>query len=141
AAAPDGRLGGNRPSCKLLGFCLCRLIPVPACRVPCRAARFHPHMYVSARGLSGSPRRRPYPVSGASSLVDRARRAWYQVLNFLGATAGICGMSSDTGQAPTVFIVDDDRSILRAMQFLLESVGLASEVFASGEEFLAGFDP
>lgn len=49
-------------------------------------------------------------------------------------------MSSETERPPTVFIVDDDRNILRAMQFLLRSVGLRSEVFASGDEFLEGFD-
>lgn len=50
-------------------------------------------------------------------------------------------MSSGIDRSPTVFIVDDDRNILRAMQFLLESVGLASEVFASGDAFLRRFDP
>jgi FixJ family two-component response regulator len=50
-------------------------------------------------------------------------------------------MSSETERPePTVFIVDDDRNILRAMQFLLKSVGLRSEVFASGDEFLEAFD-
>lgn len=50
-------------------------------------------------------------------------------------------MSSGAERAPTVFIVDDDRNILQAMQFLLRSVQLPCEVFASGEAFLERFDP
>lgn len=46
-----------------------------------------------------------------------------------------------TETEPTVFIVDDDHEILRAMQFLLKSVGLKPEAFASGDEFLDRFDP
>lgn len=38
--------------------------------------------------------------------------------------------------APTVFIVDDDRSMRQAIQDLVESVGLRAEAFASGQEFL-----
>jgi FixJ family two-component response regulator len=37
---------------------------------------------------------------------------------------------------PTVFIVDDDRGMRRAIQDLVESVGLRAESFATGEEFL-----
>src|SRR5580692_12697296 len=37
---------------------------------------------------------------------------------------------------PTVFIVDDDRSMRQAIQDLVESVGLRAESFATGEEFL-----
>src|SRR5579859_4011637 len=37
---------------------------------------------------------------------------------------------------PTVFIVDDDRSMRQAIQDLVESVGLRAEAFATGEEFL-----
>jgi FixJ family two-component response regulator len=46
--------------------------------------------------------------------------------------------------APTVFIIDDDRGIRRAVQDLVESVGLRAESFATGEEFLSkprGADP
>ncbi len=38
--------------------------------------------------------------------------------------------------AATVFVVDDDKSILRALTRLLESEGLAVETFASPREFL-----
>jgi FixJ family two-component response regulator len=37
---------------------------------------------------------------------------------------------------PTVFIVDDDRSMRQAVQDLVESVGLRAESFATGQEFL-----
>jgi FixJ family two-component response regulator len=37
---------------------------------------------------------------------------------------------------PTVFIVDDDRSMRQAVQDLVESVGLRAESFATGGEFL-----
>jgi FixJ family two-component response regulator len=37
---------------------------------------------------------------------------------------------------PTVFIVDDDRGVRRAIHELVESVGLHAESFASGQEFL-----
>jgi FixJ family two-component response regulator len=37
---------------------------------------------------------------------------------------------------PTVFIVDDDLSMRRAVQDLVESVGLLAESFATGGEFL-----
>lgn len=50
-------------------------------------------------------------------------------------------MSSETEREPTVFIVDDDQSILRAMRFLLKSAGRRSETFSSGDEFLERFEP
>jgi FixJ family two-component response regulator len=37
---------------------------------------------------------------------------------------------------PTVFIVDDDGGVRRAVQDLVESVGLRAEGFATGQEFL-----
>ena len=37
---------------------------------------------------------------------------------------------------PTVFIVDDDRSMRQAIQDLVESVGLSAEAYATGQEFL-----
>src|SRR5271165_1005089 len=38
--------------------------------------------------------------------------------------------------SPTVFIVDDDRGVRQSIQELLESVGLRTESFATGREFL-----
>src|ERR1700749_3699555 len=38
---------------------------------------------------------------------------------------------------PTVFIIDDDRSMRQAVQDLVESVGLRAESFATGQEFLS----
>jgi FixJ family two-component response regulator len=40
-------------------------------------------------------------------------------------------------EIPTVFIIDDDRSMRQAVQDLVESVGLRAESFAAGGEFLA----
>jgi FixJ family two-component response regulator len=37
---------------------------------------------------------------------------------------------------PTVFIIDDDRGMRQAVQDLVESVGLRTESFATGQEFL-----
>jgi FixJ family two-component response regulator len=37
---------------------------------------------------------------------------------------------------PTVFIIDDDGGVRRAVQDLVESVGLRAECFATGQEFL-----
>ena len=43
-----------------------------------------------------------------------------------------------TEAAPTVFVVDDDASVRRALKRLIESVGLQVELFGSAQEFLAG---
>jgi len=45
-------------------------------------------------------------------------------------------MASQTEQAPTVFIVDDDAAIRFAMQALMDSVNLNHEIFASADDFL-----
>jgi FixJ family two-component response regulator len=41
-----------------------------------------------------------------------------------------------TQDVPTVFIVDDDRDVRESLQELLESVGLHSQPFGTGQEFL-----
>jgi len=46
-------------------------------------------------------------------------------------------MSSD----PTVFLIDDDQSLREALEWLLESVDLPVETFASAQEFLDAYDP
>jgi two-component system, LuxR family, response regulator FixJ len=46
-----------------------------------------------------------------------------------------------THREPTVFIVDDDEALRRSLQWLLESVTLKSESYASGKEFLDTYDP
>jgi FixJ family two-component response regulator len=43
--------------------------------------------------------------------------------------------------APVVFVVDDQRSVRKAIERLLRSAGLAVATYASAEEFLAAFDP
>ena len=40
-----------------------------------------------------------------------------------------------------IFVVDDDPSVLTAMERLLRSCGFAVETFASGREFLAAVSP
>jgi FixJ family two-component response regulator len=42
-----------------------------------------------------------------------------------------------TQDVPTVFIVDDDRDVRESLQELLESVGLHSRSFGTGQEFLS----
>ena len=43
-----------------------------------------------------------------------------------------------SASVPTVFIIDDDRGVRLSIQDLVESVGLRSESFATGREFLIG---
>jgi FixJ family two-component response regulator len=44
-------------------------------------------------------------------------------------------------RAPTVFVVDDNPSVRKSLQALVEAAGLAVETYASAAEFLAAFDP
>lgn len=43
--------------------------------------------------------------------------------------------------AGTVFVVDDNAAVRKSLASLMRSAGLAVETFASGEEFLAAYDP
>lgn len=55
--------------------------------------------------------------------------------------AGCISAGMNKAQAtPTVFIVDDDEAVRRSMLYLLNSVGLSAEAYASGNAFLAAFD-
>lgn len=40
---------------------------------------------------------------------------------------------------PTVFVVDDDEAVRKALKLLLESAGMPVETFCSADEFLAGY--
>lgn len=42
---------------------------------------------------------------------------------------------------PTVFVVDDNAGVRKSLRALFESAGLAVETYATGEEFLAIYDP
>jgi FixJ family two-component response regulator len=42
---------------------------------------------------------------------------------------------------PAVFVVDDNIGVRKSLRALLESAGVAVETYASGEEFLAAYDP
>ena len=41
----------------------------------------------------------------------------------------------------TVFIVDDDSSVCESLQFLMQSINIEAETFASATEFLGAYDP
>jgi FixJ family two-component response regulator len=43
--------------------------------------------------------------------------------------------------ATCVFIVDDDEAVRSSVRFLIRSVGLNAQVYASAHEFLAAYDP
>jgi FixJ family two-component response regulator len=43
--------------------------------------------------------------------------------------------------APTVFVVDDNPSVRKSIQALVEAAGLAAETYASAAQFLAVYDP
>ena len=43
--------------------------------------------------------------------------------------------------APTVFVVDDDPSIRRALTRVIQSVGLATETYPGAQQFLDAYDP
>jgi FixJ family two-component response regulator len=42
---------------------------------------------------------------------------------------------------PTVYVVDDNIGVRKSLSALVESAGLAVAAYASGEEFLAAYDP
>ena len=44
-------------------------------------------------------------------------------------------------EAPAVFIVDDDPSVLRATQRVMRAAGLTAHAFASAREYLDAYDP
>jgi FixJ family two-component response regulator len=46
-----------------------------------------------------------------------------------------------SGDAPTVFVIDDDAAVRASVQGLLKSVGLRSESFGTAEEFLRSNRP
>src|SRR5207249_8874582 len=43
--------------------------------------------------------------------------------------------------SPTVFVIDDDAAVRKAVSRLLRSAGIAVAVFASPREFLTQYDP
>jgi RNA polymerase sigma factor (sigma-70 family) len=53
-------------------------------------------------------------------------------------TALMTAFMTTTEAAPTVFVVDDDPSVRRAIKRLIGSVGLQVETFGSAPEFLSG---
>jgi two-component system response regulator FixJ len=49
--------------------------------------------------------------------------------------------SKDNKRKPTVYIVDDDDGMRRALSVLMTTVGFEPTAFARPDEFLAKFDP
>ena len=52
-------------------------------------------------------------------------------------------MSPSAGdlETPTVFVVDDDAAVRQSFEWLVGSVGLKTETYASARAFLEGYDP
>ena len=50
-------------------------------------------------------------------------------------------MKPEKGQECTVYLVDDDPSVLKMLQALVESVGVGVRPFSSAKEFLAAYRP
>ena len=46
-----------------------------------------------------------------------------------------------TQSEPTVFIVDDDPSVLKGLSLLMESVKLNVEIYSSAQEFIDSYNP
>ncbi|MHC4292932.1 MAG: response regulator transcription factor [Planctomycetota bacterium] len=44
-------------------------------------------------------------------------------------------------QIPTVFIIDDEKAMRESLKTLMETVGLNSQTYDSGDKFLAAYDP
>lgn len=42
---------------------------------------------------------------------------------------------------PTVFVVDDDEAVCRALRLLIKSAGMNAQTYASAEQFLDGYKP
>src|ERR1700694_3122288 len=56
-------------------------------------------------------------------------------------TTSAIDRASMVAAAPTVFIVDDDPDVRRAVALLICSAGLAEASYASAQEFLDHYDP
>jgi RNA polymerase sigma factor (sigma-70 family) len=50
-------------------------------------------------------------------------------------------MSDQSLAKSTVFVVDDDQAMRNSLKWLIESVGVAVESFASADDFLANYEP
>src|ERR1700680_1628729 len=46
-----------------------------------------------------------------------------------------------TAREPTVFVVDDDPAMRQSIKWLLQSVGMPVETFATAEDFLTTYEP
>jgi FixJ family two-component response regulator len=84
--------------------------------------------------------------------VDKPLRSWqsqaHGLLNYPKGVDGLLpsGLADNVSHLPdpiepVVYIVDDDVDVRTAIQHLLRSVDIKSEIFASADAFLAKFDP
>ena len=78
--------------------------------------------------LGARKRRTTRRGTGGSRSRLRAPRDWPE---------NACRMTVEA----TVFVVDDNVGVRKSLRALLESAGLQAETYASGEEFLAAYDP
>lgn len=64
----------------------------------------------------------------------------YAFVHTLELTARVSKMSTDSTK-PTVFVVDDDPDVRKALRWLIEGIGLDVELYTNGREFLDTYDP
>ena len=109
-------------------------IPVGESRAHLRALRDHQgDRHGSGPGHLPLDRRGPWrPAVGNQQCGLRCHAAL--------RTAGQEGLASMREPAPTVYLVDDDPDVLKAIERLLQSVGLNVATFASAHQFLEGHD-
>jgi FixJ family two-component response regulator len=77
------------------------------------------------------------PLNHAAGNMGTAARENLQVQSIGGAVE----LDASGLEAPSVFVVDDDPTLLEAMRDLLERVGYAAQVFTSGPAFFAACPP
>jgi two-component system, LuxR family, response regulator FixJ len=81
------------------------------------------------------------PSSLASRECAKAEPAGRPLCAAAAAAEDSAAEAFYTAAAATVFVVDDNGGVRKSLRALLESAGLAVETYASGEEFLAAYDP
>ena len=81
------------------------------------------------------------PSSLASRECAKAEPAGRPLCAAAAAAEDGAAEAFHTAAAATVFVVDDNSGVRRSLRALMESAGLAVETYASGEEFLAAYNP
>lgn len=96
----------------------------------------HPSSRRAARSDAGAPAGREPEPRGPSDRQPAAPDPSQTVAAGVGATK-----TSAASARGTVFLVDDDEALRRALNRLLSSCGFRVRAFGSAEEFLAAYDP